>query len=111
MFNEKIMNSLILKVHKMSMTYRIPKKVNDSLLILFFTLEQFVPIAIAIMLGYTFKAAIESMIFALMYFKITSYFAANHPKGYVEHTLWYYGVMPLKLGKMTPDPMKREFIR
>ena len=95
----------------MAMTYRIPKKVNESLLILFFTLEQFIPIAIAVMLGYTFKAAMESMIFAIMYFKITSYFAENHPRGFVEHTLWYYGIMPLKLGFKTPDPMKKEFIR
>ncbi|QIR16442.1 type IV conjugative transfer system protein TraL [Shewanella aestuarii] len=95
----------------MAMTYRIPKKVNDSLLILFFTLEQFIPIAIAVMLGYTFKAAMESMIFAIMYFKITSYFSQNHPRGYVEHMLWYYGIMKLKLGAKTPDPMKKEFIR
>jgi len=95
----------------MSMSYRIPKKVNESLIIVFFTLEQFVPIAIAIMLGYTFKAAIESTMFAFMYFIITSYFADNHPRGFVEHTLWYYGFLPLKLGHNTPDPMKREFIR
>jgi conjugal transfer pilus assembly protein TraL len=92
-------------------TYKIPHRVNKPLLVLFLTLDQFVPIAIAIALGYTFKAAIESMIFAIMYFKITNYFAINHPRGFVEHVLWYWGVMPLKLGFTVPDPLKREFIK
>ncbi|WP_076415071.1 type IV conjugative transfer system protein TraL [Shewanella sp. UCD-KL12] len=95
----------------MATTYKIPKKVNESLIVLFFTLEQFIPIAVAIALGYTFKAVFESIIFAILYFKITSYFAQNHPRGYVEHSLWYLGIMPMKLGYKTPDPLKREFIK
>ncbi|MEH6454700.1 MAG: type IV conjugative transfer system protein TraL [Cocleimonas sp.] len=92
-------------------TYRIPHRVNKPLLVLFFTLDQFIPIATAFGLGYTFKAVPEAIIFAVMYFKITSYFAENHPRGYVEHALWYCGVMPLKLGFTVPDPLKREFMK
>ncbi|BDQ68375.1 type IV conjugative transfer system protein TraL [Shewanella xiamenensis] len=92
-------------------TYRIPFRVNKPLLVLFFTLDQFIPIAIALALGYTFRAVFEASIFAIMYFKITSYFSENHPRGYVEHVLWYWGVMPLKLGFTVPDPLKREFIK
>lgn len=92
-------------------SYRIPYRVNKPLLVLFFTLDQFIPIAIALALGYTFKAVFEASIFAILYFKITSYFGENHPRGYVEHVLWYWGVMPLKLGFTVPDPLKREFIK
>lgn len=92
-------------------SYKIPYRVNKPLIVLFFTLDQFIPIAVAIALGYTFKAVFESMMFAIMYFKITSYFNENHPRGFVEHFLWYWGLMPLKLGVTTPDPLKREFIK
>lgn len=91
--------------------YNVPHRVNNSLIILFFTVKQFIPIAIAVMLGYTFKAVIESTIFAILFYKISSYFDRNHPKGYVSHSLWYRGVLNLKLGNKTPDPMKREFIQ
>lgn len=91
--------------------YRIPYRVNKPLIVLFFTMDQFIPIFIAMMLGYTFKAGIESMIFAIIYFQFSSYFSSNFPRGHVEHTLWYWGLLKLKLGTTFPDPMKREFIR
>ncbi|AYV11426.1 type IV conjugative transfer system protein TraL [Shewanella algae] len=92
-------------------TYRVPRRINDPLIVFFVTLDQFIPIFIALILGYTFKAAVEATLFAFMYFKITNYFTTNHPRGYVEHALWYWGLMPLKLGSKAADPLKREFIK
>ncbi|GIU41062.1 hypothetical protein TUM3794_20610 [Shewanella colwelliana] len=91
--------------------YRVPRRINDPLIVFFVTLDQFIPIFIALILGYTFKAAVEATLFAFMYFKVTNYFITNHPRGYVEHALWYSGLMPLKLGSKAADPLKREFIK
>lgn len=93
------------------MEYKFPSRVNKSLIIAFFTIEQFIPMFICMALGYTFSVPIESILLAVIYFKLSSYFINNYPRGYVEHMLWYGGFIKLNLGKSTPDPMKKEFIQ
>lgn len=93
------------------MTYTIPHRVNKPLILAFFTLDQFIPIFIAVVLGYTFKAGMEAMIFGTIYFQVSGYFAKYHPRGFVEHSLWRMGLLRLKLGNKFPDSLKRDFYR
>lgn len=93
--------------------YRLPKRVNDPILLWFYPLQQVLPLffsigAIAIM-GHT----LLFLSFGFAWFFLFDYIEARFPRGFLLHQVYWAGLTKgfVKETKTVPDAMKREFFQ
>jgi type IV conjugative transfer system protein TraL len=92
--------------------YKIPHRINDPLLILFiFTVEQVVPVVIALFLGMMSHQTVPALATSIIYIYGTGRLKKKYTRGYLKHRAWWMGFLPFKISKSFPDPFKREYYR
>ena len=92
--------------------YRIPRRINEPLVILFiFTAEQVFPVIIALFIGMMMQQTVMALLFSIFYIWGTNKLKNKYPRAYLKHKAWWLGLLPYKCSTSFPDPLKREWYR
>ncbi len=91
--------------------YRMPRRVNDPILLFIFPVKHVMPLFIALVASIIMGNTALYIGLGLAWFFILDYIDTRYQPGYLFHRLWWMGLTKgfMKETKTVPDAMKREF--
>jgi conjugal transfer pilus assembly protein TraL len=88
---------------------KIPKRVDDAPNFLLWQVDELAPMIIGLLIGMFMDQALLMFLLGAMVTKYYRKFRDSKPDGHLYHTLYWYGVVPLKASCMKNPYIKRYF--
>ena len=89
----------------------LPMRVNDPLMVVFWSVDEVRPIILAVGFGVPFDAINITFLLGIIYFVIARKVKAKYAKGIIPHMAWWSGLLPMQSSCSMPDPLIRELFR
>lgn len=90
--------------------YRVPRRVNDPLTLIFWPVHHVIPIFMALAASVILGNTLLYLALGVFWFYFIREIERKFPRGYLIHRIWWFG-FPDAESKTVPDSQKREFFQ